>query len=183
MRKRIMISNLLTGVVLLFSKPESMVLFKIGLFFVVVGEFIRLLSSAAIRKNGILSKDGPYSLCRNPLYLGTFIIIFGILIQITSVSRLYLTLSLWILVVAATSFIYFYQIRSEERFLSERFGKEYEDYKTSVPCVIPRLSSLKGLLNTKSYSLENLLKNKEYRGLLGVLVIELILFLKLVYRV
>jgi protein-S-isoprenylcysteine O-methyltransferase Ste14 len=69
-------------------------------------------------------RTGPYRFSRNPIYLAFSLFQLGIAIWVSS---------LWLLVtlagaVALVSVV----IRREERYLEEKFGAEYVDYKASV---------------------------------------------------
>lgn len=179
MKNRILISNIIVLFLLIFSKPDSFLLFYIGLFFVILGEIIRLIASACIRKNNILTVNGIYSMTRNPLYLGTFIIAFGILIQIFSLSHILLSILLWLFVIFSFSIIYYKTIKSEEEFLLSKFGNDYLRYLREVPSILPDLKKIKEVFKKENYSKQAFLKNKEYRGLFGVLIVETIIFIKL----
>ncbi|MEF3280623.1 MAG: isoprenylcysteine carboxylmethyltransferase family protein [Elusimicrobiota bacterium] len=182
MKKRILISNITVAIVLIMAKPDSFTLFFFGIVFVFIGEFIRLIASAAIKKNRILATRGIYSVTRNPLYLGTSLIAFGTLIQICSVSHFCFTLFLWAVVIFVFSVIYYKTIKAEEKFLLSKFGEEYIHYCKNVPAILPNLKSLKNIkeiFKRENYSKEFFIKNKEYRGLTGVLIVEIIIFFKL----
>lgn len=181
MKKRIFISNILTFLVIIISKPESLKLFLTGLVFVITGEIVRIISSACIKKNASLSVNGPYSLCRNPLYLGTFLIIIGILIQISS-SHIIETVISWLIVLTVFPYVYYVTIKSEEKFLNEKFGNEFSDYVKRVPCIIPRISCISEIFKIENYSYANFIKNKEYRGIFSVIGIETIILFKLLYN-
>lgn len=82
------------------------------------------------RKNERLVTIGPYSICRNPLYLFTALIGAGLLCMFGS-------LLLVPPVVALFAFTYALTIRKEECFLAERFGEEYAAYAREVPRFLP----------------------------------------------
>lgn len=121
-----------------FSKPNF---FKIliSIPFIILGESIRIYSliysGSFTRKNELnapsLSKEGPYSSVRNPIYLGNLINMVGITIAMNLNFILSLTLFLLIFL------IYFLIILSEEKFLEGKFGEEYIDYKKNVPRILP----------------------------------------------
>jgi protein-S-isoprenylcysteine O-methyltransferase Ste14 len=81
-------------------------------------------------KNGELATSGPYSVVRNPLYLGNLAgaIGFGI-----AVEQPYVALAL------ALAFVLFYPavVAQEEARLSEIFGERYREYCARVPRWIP----------------------------------------------
>lgn len=85
------------------------------------------------RKTRELVRQGPYSLTRNPLYLFTLVGVFGLGLQIGSVTAgcIYL---------AVTLAVFLPVIRSEERALAERFGAEFQAYRSEVPVLLPRFA-------------------------------------------
>lgn len=84
-------------------------------------------------KDGALSTVGPYSIVRNPLYVGSFLGVIGfalaIKLPLLTVAYLVLFLGLYPAVVAR-----------EEKRLEELFGEAYRRYCASTPRWIPRFS-------------------------------------------
>ncbi len=68
---------------------------------------------------------GVYSISRNPMYLGAFLVSIGISIACAS----------WILLLAAVVFITLvnFEVISEERFCIERYGVLYQEYIKRTP--------------------------------------------------
>lgn len=86
------------------------------------------------RKDSELCQDGPYSIMRNPLYVFSFIGLFGILF---CAQRLFL-----LLIIAPAFMAYYYVvIKSEEKRLLALFGEEYSDYRSRVAMVISRFGN------------------------------------------
>ena len=83
-----------------------------------------------------LLTDGPYSLCRNPMALGTFVFYFSIA-ALTSSFIPGLAVFLFALVLVA------YVKLIEEKEMSLRFGDEYSRYRQNTPFIVPRLSFLR----------------------------------------
>lgn len=83
------------------------------------------------QKGEVLVCEGPYSLCRNPLYLGTFLIVMAIALLIQS-ALFAVGVSL------ATLFYLFITVRDEERRLEARFGKAFLAYRSQVPMFLPQ---------------------------------------------
>ena len=81
-------------------------------------------------KNGVLVCEGPYSICRNPLYLFSFLGCLGVGLCTESIS-------LAVLLVIAFVLMYPGVIHSEEENLLHIFGKPYLDYLKRVPRFIP----------------------------------------------
>ncbi|MBC2601633.1 methyltransferase family protein [Puniceicoccus vermicola] len=106
-------------------------------FFLLIGAGLgRIWCSIYIagRKNTVLCTDGPYSLCRNPLYLFSFIGALGLFLALQSVL---LTL------IAALFFLLYYRfvIKSEEKRLLEIFGASFSTYLSTTPRFFPRFSN------------------------------------------
>lgn len=136
-KKRGIIIFLIIIVLFFFSNPgvKSILL---SIPFIISGETIRIYSlrySGGFTRSRELNapslvKEGPYSMTRNPLYLGNLINLFGVLLAMS------LPLIIFILSFLIIFTIYFLIIISEEKFLEERFGDEYREYKRSVPRVL-----------------------------------------------
>ena len=77
-------------------------------------------------KNAKLVTDGPYSLCRNPLYLFSYLGGVGIML-ITETFIFPIVFTLYFLC------YYHFVIRQEEAFLSEKYGTAYSDYIKTIP--------------------------------------------------
>ena len=112
----------------------------LGTLLLVAGELIRIYSVAFIgsvsRTRNITSAgsnvitSGPFGIVRNPLYVGNFLITFGLAVF----SGVW-----WLIAIAVVlfSFQYFCIVKHEERLLIARFGREYEDFMLAVPAWIP----------------------------------------------
>ncbi len=75
---------------------------------------------------------GPYSYIRNPMLSGVFILMFGFGILFRSISLVFIFTPLFIL-------FNFLELKSiEEPELEKRLGKDYLEYKKSVPMFFPR---------------------------------------------
>ena len=83
-----------------------------------------------------LLTDKPYSLCRNPMVLGTLIFYFGIAAFTSSYKPM---LAVFLFALFLTAYVKFI----EEKEMALRFGDEYSRYKQSTPFIIPRLSMLR----------------------------------------
>jgi protein-S-isoprenylcysteine O-methyltransferase Ste14 len=110
-------------------------LFLAGVILAVVGFCGRLWCHSYIagRKKRVLVMEGPYSLCRHPLYF--FSLIGGIGLGLCTE-----TFTAALLFALAFAVYYPQAIRGEETFLSDNFA-EYEEYKKRVPLFFPRLSN------------------------------------------
>ena len=85
---------------------------------------------ARVLKDHNLITQGPYSLVRNPIYLG----MFGMILSTG------LVFSHWYLALIAIIFFLVgnrIRIRAEEKLLRESFGQKFDDYAARVPAFIP----------------------------------------------
>jgi protein-S-isoprenylcysteine O-methyltransferase Ste14 len=83
------------------------------------------------RKNGMLVMDGPYSVCRNPLYVFSIIGAVGVGAQFGSVTSSFI----------AGMFAYLVFLRTairEERSLNAAFGGAFAAYAARVPRFMPK---------------------------------------------
>jgi protein-S-isoprenylcysteine O-methyltransferase Ste14 len=78
-------------------------------------------------------RKGVFSLVRHPIYLSALLFYVALLVASFSL----LALGVWIVTIV----FYIYISRYEEKLLTERFGKEYEEYMKEVPMLIPRIRS------------------------------------------
>jgi protein-S-isoprenylcysteine O-methyltransferase Ste14 len=106
-----------------------------GLFLTLAGVGVRCACTLYIggHKERSLVSDGPYSVTRNPLYVGSFLGVLGMGLSLGS-------LSLAALMVGAMLLYYPHVVGSEEARLQALFGKEFDEYAARVPRWLPRLS-------------------------------------------
>ncbi len=83
-----------------------------------------------------LNKTGMYSIVRNPLYLGNFIIVFGITLFIQV---------WWFAIMVWIGFWLYYEriIFSEEEFLRKKFGTLFIDWAEKTPILFPNFKNWK----------------------------------------
>lgn len=123
----------------------------LGFVLLLVGCIGRIWCAAYIsgRKNRDLVTQGPFSLCRNPLYFFSFIALVGVGLAFES-----LTLT------AAFAGVFFLThwrtIILEERKLHELFGPAYAEYQARVPRFVPRLrqytSTIELTMTTRTFT-------------------------------
>jgi protein-S-isoprenylcysteine O-methyltransferase Ste14 len=132
-------------VAVVFSVPRSLegswtdfIFDQFAWFMFFGGAAIRWWSTLYIggRKSADLISEGPYSMCRNPLYVGTFLMVLSMAVFMES-----LTLGVGLLL---ASWIYLSTtVPVEEQRLRERFGSKFDKYCEEVPRLFPRLSSFR----------------------------------------
>ncbi len=138
---------------LLLARPDPR-LFWIGLPFVIVGQAIRIWSAGYLRKMDTLITAGPFALCRNPLYVGSFLIAVG---YFTMCGRLVV----WIAGILLFWLFHGGAIVQEERLLRERYGEAFRAYCERTPRFLPRLRHMPG---EGEFSFELAMANDEPRG-------------------
>lgn len=132
LRKVLVKSRVLLGVVavglIIWKLDPRWVLpgFLVSMF----GEAIQLWCFASLDKGRTLAFNGPYSMVRNPMYLGRYFILLGGLMVLGNV---------WLLL-AFTVVYYFYmvnRVKREEEYLRGPLGAPYEDYLRTVNRFLP----------------------------------------------
>jgi protein-S-isoprenylcysteine O-methyltransferase Ste14 len=119
--------------VLVWVAHPSPGFFSIGLVLIALGECLRLWAAGHLQKNEALTTTGPYAYVKNPLYVGSLLIMLGFCLM----ARNY-----WLLAVGLVVFgVYYapYKKRREGDRLRERFGQRWLDYDTAVPDYLPNL--------------------------------------------
>lgn len=82
-----------------------------------------------------LQTDGPYSICRNPPYLGSFCFALALTCMLKSAT---FAAGVIVAFVVYLNFV----VRAEEHFLGLRFGEQFANYCRRTPRFLPRLSAL-----------------------------------------
>lgn len=105
-----------------------------------------------------LNVTGLYSIVRNPLYLGNFIIILGVLLSIKV---------WWLVLLGALAFFIYMEriILAEEKFLAETYGTQYTDWRDNTPVILPNFKLWQK--PELPFSLKTVLR-REYPGLLAI---------------
>ena len=166
---------------LYFARPNSPYFF-LGIVLIVIGEIIRLRSvsfaGGETRTMNVgassICKSGPYSIVRNPLYIGNMMIYVGFAFVAGSV---------YVVTISSITFVYFFIqysliISLEEEALEEKFGDEYIAYKNLVPSILPKINNTFRNYDTIPSSLAKTIKT-EKRTLQNILLVSLLLFLRI----
>jgi hypothetical protein len=141
----------------------------IGGFIAFGGALIRIWASGHIEKGRVLTQGGPYSMTRNPLYLGSFFMALGILVA---------GQGYWLLLPFGLFFVglYYPVMRAEERELLKGHGEAFVSYAHRVPFFFPVFGRADGGASTFLWS--RVIRNREHRTLAGLVLIEAFLILK-----
>jgi protein-S-isoprenylcysteine O-methyltransferase Ste14 len=112
-----------------------------------------------------LNTTGPYSIVRNPLYLGNFFMGLG--------PALFPGMW-WLTLIYALVFWLYYEriIFAEEAFLREKFGQSFLDWAARTPAFLPRWRHY--VPSDLPFSWRTVLR-REYNGLLGLVAVLFVL--------
>jgi protein-S-isoprenylcysteine O-methyltransferase Ste14 len=138
-----------------FSRPSAQSLL-LGLPLCLAGLAVRAWAAGHLAKNEELATSGPYSLVRNPLYVGTLLIAVGIVAACRSVV---------LAVIAAAVFLLVYLpvIELEEQHLRNIFGS-YAEYAAHVHRLLPLR---KWSARERPFSWRLYRRNQEWKATLG----------------
>ncbi len=109
-----------------------------GLLLVALGVVGRVwaLSYLVGKKSKSLVTEGPFSLCRNPLYLFSFLGLLGLCLRTG-------TVTIPVVVMTLFALVHLRSVRSEEAKLRAMFPAEFDAYASRIPRFIPSLANFK----------------------------------------
>lgn len=168
-RRRILISAILFGLMIARSvlygpKPHDLSDFRdpvsvAGVLLVAGGLVLRSWAAGILQKNTELTTTGPYGLIRNPLYVGSFLMMFGFCALIGDPVN-------FLLILGPVLLIYVIRVRQEERLLATHFAQKWEPYARITPRFIPRLRRV-GL--PAEWQFSQWIHHREYRAFAATL--------------
>jgi phospholipid methyltransferase len=164
-RARVTLGFLAAAAVLWLARPTGATLLA-GSTIALAGESLRIWASGHLRKSREVTTTGPYRWFAHPLYVGSSIMGVGLAVASRSVA-------VAAIVVAYLAATLTAAIRSEEAFLRQTFGAQYDRYRSGYASVAQE---------PRRFSLAQAIANREHRALLGVVVGVLLLVLKATYN-
>ena len=163
---RLPIGILLFLILLTLLKPAW---FFPGLLVSVLGEALQIWCMATIKTKKSLTVTGPYMFVRNPMYIGRYFLILGILMMTGSI----------LLMMIATAIYYFYmvnRVNREEKILSELFGEDYEQFRRDVPPYLPTFKRF-DKNQIRSFNAESIKQNNVMTNMIATGACYIVLFL------
>ncbi|MBN1615407.1 MAG: isoprenylcysteine carboxylmethyltransferase family protein [Deltaproteobacteria bacterium] len=142
---------LLSLILLSDSKWEgtivTVILFASGCFLVAIASLGRLWCNLYIGgyKTEAVITEGPYSMCRHPLYFFSFLGAIGVALATE-------TMLIPLAVFLGFAIYYPYTMRSEEADLLKRYHDAYAVYRDSTPAFFPKPSLLREPVNYTVYT-------------------------------
>ena len=189
MKKRLKINGIIMSlafiIILIFPaiflrKPNLVVTFWdesaeiFGVSFILLGQLFRASARGFKAENSkegnALVQGGPYSLVRNPMYLGILLIGLGVVVTLFN----WWAIFIFLIVFAAR---YFPLILSEEEKLLKMFPGTYEAYCVRVPRMIPRSSSLVKESVREYLPVKAAWFRKEINSIIPLLILILLVFI------
>jgi protein-S-isoprenylcysteine O-methyltransferase Ste14 len=169
-RRRIFISfvvfaALIAGDMVRGIRPHNLVDFRnpasvVGILLVIVGLAVRSWAAGILRKDEQLTTTGPYRLVRNPLYLGSFLMMFGFCTLLNDPLNL-------LFVAGPMLLLYAVKVRNEEQWLARLFPATFAQYTRATPRFVPRIGRTDLLVN---WSRSQWIRAREYQAVGAALV-------------
>ena len=177
-RRRVIISLLLFTSLLLLDifalqvRPRDIFDWRdpgtsLGELLLLAGLAIRSWAAGTLAKSQSLIRIGPYALVRNPLYLGSFLMMFGFCLLVHDWQ------SIWF-IVGPIAAMYALVVRHEEAKLAQSFPHDWPAYAAATPRYLPRRWSAAAL---RGWTVKRWLANREQRtliwsaiGLVGLMI-------------
>ncbi|MDO4988098.1 MAG: isoprenylcysteine carboxylmethyltransferase family protein [Synergistes sp.] len=179
-----LIWGIFASCILVFPTVFSWKRFVFGIVLVLAGQLVRFVAAGYIPKYRtlkigapVLITWGPYKWVRNPLYLGNAIMGLGWSLMAGWG---------WVIAFVALFFVLYtlIVIPAEEKFLVSEFGKEYEEYKKTVPALFPfpRNGFPKRSANAKPFNFKIAREEEIYSIRVNVVVTILIIVKLFMFR-
>jgi uncharacterized membrane protein len=148
------------GAVLYLAHPTPRSL-AIGAPIAVLGEVLRIWAAGHLEKGREVTQSGPYRITRHPLYAGSAIVALGAAVAAARLGAA-ITIAGYMAITILAS------VRHEEDNMRARFGDGYDAYLQSRHTRVERVFSLHRALKV----------NKEYKAVLGIIVLVTFLVAK-----
>jgi protein-S-isoprenylcysteine O-methyltransferase Ste14 len=155
-RLRVPLGTLLSVLAIWLADPTVRTL-QVGAAIAIAGELLRVWAAGHLEKGREVTSSGPYRFTRHPLYLGSTLIGVGLAIGSASVGVAVLIAAYLLVTLTAA-------IRTEEAHLTEKFGAAYPAYREG-----------RGEGASRRFSLARAMRNREYRAVVGLLVVLAVL--------
>jgi protein-S-isoprenylcysteine O-methyltransferase Ste14 len=157
--------------VLWVATPSSRSIFA-GFLLMMAGMFFRAWSSGYINKDKELATAGPYSLTRNPLYFGSFILGTGIAVAGNNMIA-------YVIFAAYYLTFFTFLIAIERKRMRRRFGAQYDSWARQANLFFPKIKRVEPY----GFNIAFYMKNREYRVLFFSLFVTAVLIVKFLKKI
>jgi protein-S-isoprenylcysteine O-methyltransferase Ste14 len=158
-RWRVPVGFLFGAAVLWLAQPTFATL-AAGSAIAAAGELLRIWAAGHLEKGSEVTRSGPYRMTHHPLYAGSALIGAGVAVASARWSVAVLVAAYLLSTIAAA-------IRHEEANMRAAFGDGYDAYLSS-----------RAKPSDRSFSVERAFRNKEYRAIIGLLVVAAVFAFK-----
>ena len=134
-----------------------------GLTIAALGEALRVWAAGHIEKGREITRSGPYSLMRHPLYLGSTIMAVGFVVAARS-GAVAVAVAIYLAATMTAA------VRTEEAVLDRRFAGEYSAYREGRTATVHR-----------SFSLARAFANREHRAVIGFFIVGALLYARMLW--
>jgi hypothetical protein len=163
-----MLGFIFGAIVFAAARPTATTL-AVGGAVAVVGEALRIWAAGHLNKSREVTTSGPYRFVAHPLYVGSAIMGGGLAIASGS-AYVSLLIALYLALTISAA------VKSEEAFLRQAFGTQYDQYRNRVNADPAPPDA------TRRFSLARARANREHRAAIGLIAAVLLLFLKATYN-
>lgn len=166
-RLRVPLGFAVGAMVLWLAEPTVRTL-VVGSAIACLGEALRIWAAGHINKSRELTTSGPYQWFGHPLYVGSSVMGIGLAVASNSLA-VYLAIALYLGVTITVA------VKAEEAFLRRKFGDEYDRYRGRPA----RPDANAGVPSPRRFDIEQAMRNREYRAVIGLVLVTSLLLLKL----
>jgi len=161
-RRRVALGFVCGAATLVLARPTLRSI-ALGMSIAAIGEALRIWAAGHLNKSREVTTSGPYRWVAHPLYVGSTIMGVGLAVACANaIVALVIATYLAITLTAA--------VRSEEAFLRRTFGDRYDRYRSGESD------------GKKRFGLGQAMANREYRAVIGLTAVALVLVWKATYN-
>lgn len=168
-RRRTFLGLMAAFILVLIAQPTPALLYA-GAGIMAAAHVLRLICTGYLDKDSRLITAGPFSCCRNPLYIGNFLVVVAFALMSGRLVALPVMLVCWVLTHAPT-------VACEEEILQEKFGEDFEEYTRRVPRWIPRLRTCPG---EGEFRWSRVVENGEHINIISTWLVAAMFFVEMV---
>lgn len=168
-RLRVALGWVFGPLVLILAQPTPRTL-AIGAAIALAGEALRIWAAGHLNKAREVTASGPYRFLGHPLYVGSTLMGVGVMVACASMAVAAL-IALYLATTLTAA------IRSEEAYLRRTFGEQYDLYRSGIAAKRASPDTAR-----RRFSLQQAIANREYRAVVGLVVVILLLAMKATYN-